>query len=85
MLSGYVAHLKSRNAAPELDGEYRKWLRYYLNFCDKYPVPTSKADPVLRKIEVKGTDGCSTVPGRASADIDHPGVESPCFEKNFSR
>ncbi|MEA4949103.1 MAG: hypothetical protein VB068_05560 [Petrimonas sp.] len=46
MLSGYVTHRKPRDLTPELDGEYRKWLRYYLDFCDKYPVPTSKADRI---------------------------------------
>lgn len=42
----YFAHLKSRNIAPSFNGEYRKWLRYYLDFCDKYPVPVGRADRV---------------------------------------
>jgi len=24
--------------------EYKKWLRYYLDFCNKYPVPDSKPE-----------------------------------------
>ena len=26
--------------------EYKKWLRFYLDFCDKYPVPESKSERV---------------------------------------
>ncbi len=29
-----------RNAVPKMaHGSYRKWLRYYLDFCEKYHVP----------------------------------------------
>ena len=42
----FAEHLKSRNIPPARNGEYRKWLRYYLDFCDKYPVSTSKAERV---------------------------------------
>ncbi len=33
----YVAHLRSRNIPPARNVEYSKWLRYYLDFCNKYP------------------------------------------------
>ena len=39
----YDAYLKTRNIPLARFTEYRKWLRYYLDFCDKYPVPESKA------------------------------------------
>ncbi len=26
--------------------EYKKWLRYFLDFCDKYPVPEAKSERV---------------------------------------
>jgi hypothetical protein len=42
----YVAHLNIRQIAPARFAEYKKWLRYYLDFCDKYPVPTNKAERV---------------------------------------
>ncbi|MEA5114997.1 MAG: integron integrase [Geobacteraceae bacterium] len=45
-LTEYVAYLKSRNIPPSRNSEYTKWLRYYLDFCNKYPVPTSKAERV---------------------------------------
>lgn len=45
-LTEYVAYLRSRNIPPSRNSEYTKWLRYYLDFCNKYPVPTSKAERV---------------------------------------
>ena len=36
--------------------EYKKWLRYYLDFCNKYPVPDSKPERVrlfAEKLEEK--------------------------------
>lgn len=42
----YVAHLNTRGIAADRHGDYKKWLRYYLDFCDKYPVPESKPERV---------------------------------------
>ncbi len=42
----YVAHLKSRGVPAALHADYQKWLRYFLDFCDKYPVPSGKSDRV---------------------------------------
>ena len=42
----YVAHLNIRKISPARFAEYKKWLRYCLDFCDKYPGPTSKAERV---------------------------------------
>jgi hypothetical protein len=35
----YVTHLNQRGINAALHAEYKKWLRYFLDFCDKYPVP----------------------------------------------
>jgi len=42
----YVTHLKNREIAPARYAEYKKWLRYFLDFCDKYPVPAAKSERV---------------------------------------
>jgi hypothetical protein len=39
---GFAAHLKSRNIPQNQYAAFQKWLRYYLDFCDKYPLPASK-------------------------------------------
>ncbi|ABL00221.1 integron integrase [Pelobacter propionicus] len=46
MFTGYVAHLNTRGIDAAIHAEYKKWLRYYLDFCDKYPVPESKSERV---------------------------------------
>jgi len=35
----YIDHLKSRRIDVTRYADYKKWLRFYLDFCDKYPVP----------------------------------------------
>lgn len=35
----YIVHLKSRGIEVARHAEYIKWLRFYFEFCDKYPVP----------------------------------------------
>jgi hypothetical protein len=42
----YVSHLKNRKIPPDRFSEYKKWLRYYLDFCDKYSVPDAKSERV---------------------------------------
>jgi integron integrase len=42
----YVAHLRNKGVPSGSFTEYRKWLRYFLDFCDKYPVPADKAGKV---------------------------------------
>jgi hypothetical protein len=42
----YEAVLKKRRIAISRFAEFKKWLRYYLDFGNKYPVPDSKSDPV---------------------------------------
>jgi hypothetical protein len=46
VMSRYEAILKMRNIDVPLYADYRKWLRYYLDFCAKYPVPESKSERI---------------------------------------
>lgn len=40
----YVIHLGNKGVPSARFAEHRKWLRYFLDFCDKYPVPADKAE-----------------------------------------
>lgn len=42
----YVEHLKVQGVATTKQADYSKWLRYFLDFCDKYPVPAAKTERV---------------------------------------
>jgi hypothetical protein len=42
----YAAHLKLRDIAASQHAEYKKWLRYFLDFCDKYSPPASKSERI---------------------------------------
>jgi hypothetical protein len=46
MLAQYEAVLKTRAVPASRHAEYRKWLRYYLDFRSKYPLPDSKSGQV---------------------------------------
>lgn len=46
VLSRYETMIKKRNIDMSLHGDYKKWLRYYLDFCSKYPVPDSKSERI---------------------------------------
>ncbi len=46
VLTSYVEHLNKRGVATDRHGDYKKWLRYFLDFCDKYPVPESKSERI---------------------------------------
>ena len=46
LLSRFLCYLK-QSRIPESDhAEYLQWLRYYLDFCDKYSPPDSKSERV---------------------------------------
>jgi integron integrase len=51
ILAQYNAALKKRALAASRHSEYRKWLRYYLDFCTKYQPPDSKSERVRLFIE----------------------------------
>jgi len=46
VFDNFVAHLDYKKVPPARFSEYKKWLRYYLDFCDKFPVPADKAERV---------------------------------------
>ncbi|MDD2897727.1 MAG: integron integrase [Desulfuromonadaceae bacterium] len=42
----YLSYITKTGVPAASHAEYKKWLRYYLDFCDKYPVPESKSERV---------------------------------------
>ena len=42
----YLEYLSKRGISTVHQGQYKKWLRYYLDFCDKYPVPVANSDRI---------------------------------------
>jgi integron integrase len=42
----YFAYLTKRGIIDVHLGQYQKWLQYYLDFCDKYPVPDTNSERV---------------------------------------
>lgn len=46
VFSEYLVHMRNRGVRPELHAEYRKWLRYFLDFSAKYPLPKAKSEQV---------------------------------------
>jgi hypothetical protein len=51
ILVQYEAVLREKVPAVYLHGYYKKWLRYFLDFCGKYSVPDSTSDQVRLFIE----------------------------------
>jgi len=46
ILVQYGAILTKKGLAVSVHSDYKKWLRYFLDFCGKYPVPDSKSERV---------------------------------------
>lgn len=56
VVSQYDAVLKKQEIPVSHYGEYRKWLRFFLDFCAKYPKPTGAfqcVEPFLEKLREK--------------------------------
>lgn len=51
VLARFDAALEQRNVPAAARTEYRKWLRYFLDFRAKYPLPESKAEQVRLFVE----------------------------------
>ena len=51
ILTRFDAVLKKRAVSIRLHADYRKWLRYYLDFKGKYTLPDSRSDHVRLFIE----------------------------------
>ena len=60
ILEQFDAALKEKAVSVSLRDDYRKWLRYYLDFRVKYPPPDSKSEQVrlfIEKMRSKGKAG----------------------------
>jgi hypothetical protein len=44
LIDKFVSHLNSRGVPAGHIAEYKKWLCYFLDFCDKHPVPLNKGE-----------------------------------------
>lgn len=51
ILAQYDVVLKRRAIPASRHADYKKWLRYFLDYCGKYPVPASKSDQVRLFVE----------------------------------
>ena len=55
-MTRYVAFLEKRTVPSSQHNEYKKWLRYYLEYCNKYVLPEGGAkslSPFLGKLKEK--------------------------------
>ena len=60
ILMQFNAVLKQKAVPSSIQDDYRKWLRYYLDFRVKYPPPDSKSEQVrlfIEKMRSKGKSG----------------------------
>jgi hypothetical protein len=46
ILASYEAVLIKRAIPASRHPDYKKWIRYYLDFCDKHSVPDSRSERV---------------------------------------
>ena len=46
ILARFEAILEKRAITPDHRADYKKWLRYFLDFCIKYPVPAARPEQV---------------------------------------
>ena len=51
ILAKFEAVLKKRALPVARHADYRKWLRYYLDFREKYPLPDSRSEHVCLFVE----------------------------------
>jgi hypothetical protein len=72
ILAQYAAVLAQRSVSPPHHGYYKKWLRYYLDFCATRDLPESRPERVRRFLTK--APGEKTDPGTAKvekgADLD---------------
>ncbi len=56
LLTQFEAYLRNKAIPNSLQGAYKKWLRYYLDFCQKYhfpPVNEQSLPHFIRKLQEK--------------------------------
>jgi len=46
ILKRFDTILEKRDVAPAPRADFKKWLRYFLDFCAKYPPPAARSDQV---------------------------------------
>ena len=52
----FEEYLRNKGIPNRLQGEYKKWLRYYLDFCEKYHFPPTRKESLprfIRKLQEK--------------------------------
>jgi hypothetical protein len=67
--ASYMVHLKNSMVPDNTRSYYLKWLRYYLDFCEKYRFPPWDRESVahfLRKLQEK-----KQLPGPQSPSTEH--------------
>ena len=57
IVRSYVDYLQKRGVASSSVQEYLKWLRYYLDFCEKYKVAGEKKQRLDRFMVCRGVSG----------------------------
>jgi hypothetical protein len=56
ILSRFMGRLERSPVPASYHAEYLQWLRYYLDFCTRYPMPDSKANRVRLYAAPSGTE-----------------------------
>jgi hypothetical protein len=46
VMNQYDAVLRTREVPTSQHSDYKKWLRFFYDFCAKYPVPDSRSERV---------------------------------------
>src|SRR6266567_4746672 len=46
ILAQYASVLRKNDIVGSSIADYKKWLRYYLDFCEKHPVPDARSERV---------------------------------------
>jgi len=52
----FEEYLRNKEIPSSLQGAYKKWLRYYLDFCQKYhfpPIPKESLPHFIHKLQEK--------------------------------
>ena len=60
ILTGFMERLEKSTVPPSYHAEYLQWLRYYLDFSARFPMPDSKAERVrlfCEKLKTKNRGG----------------------------
>jgi hypothetical protein len=81
VLAKFDAILRERAVPAPFHADYRKWLRYFLDFRSKYPLPEPRSEQVrlfIRKLQEKKHLKCTGYRRQRSASI--PPQLNDCFD-----